>query len=497
MLESPRAPTPLFQTDRRFVDRRRTIGQRGLGALTGFCAAAVPLGILRGFMVDDAWITARIAYWLASGHGHVFNPAGPSVDAITPLGWVLVLVPFAGVGPGGAFLAAKWLGAISWLAAATWLGGCIGELPGTRWRFTPLLVLLVCAPLASWGVAGMETGVVTALATLALSPRWSSAMAIGLAAAWRPELIPWGATLALGRVWARQGKASEALACGVIALAPAILVALARAMLFGDPAPLAVYAKPADPYHGLIYVAGGLIWTGPAWLILAPGAWHRLSRHAKVILLASLVHLGALILAGGDWMPLFRLFVPVLPGWLLVGAVLTQLSGGWFRAGRLGAALTVSLWMLGKFGRDLQAVGERRRHLVEHAAPLLAGAQRVAALDIGWVGFATEHHVIDVSGVTDPTVAVLPGPHTNKRLPSDFVESRQVDCVVVQLANSDALGRPWFATEFYTGVDARLAEQAGDLGMVPWGFVPLPGTRRGYLIAGRSSALTGSGNELR
>jgi hypothetical protein len=72
-----------------------------------------------------------------------------------------------------------------------------------------------------------------------------------------------------------------------------------------------------------------------------------------------------------------------------------------------------------------------RSTLVDRARPALAGAEVVAALDVGWVGAATDARVVDLAGLTDPAIAALPGGHTSKRVDLAMLLERDVDTVVV------------------------------------------------------------------
>src|SRR5688572_6090303 len=128
---------------------------RRLAAAAAVVVAGLPAALIWGFTVDDALIPARIAAHLSQGAGYRFNPGGPVVDAVTPLGWAHLLAPFATAGPLAALSAAKWLGALGWLAAAAVLGASIARAGRRPWRFAPLLVMLVCLPLAAWAVAGL------------------------------------------------------------------------------------------------------------------------------------------------------------------------------------------------------------------------------------------------------------------------------------------------------------------------------------------------------
>ncbi len=445
--------------------------------------ALLPLLWIRSFTVDDALISARVAAHLRAGLGYRFNASGAPVDAVTPLGWAYVLVPFAAGGTLAALSAARWLGAISWLAAAIWLGAAVARLPGSRLKLSPLVLLAVCAPLAAWSVAGMETGVVVALATLALMRSPWAVVPAGLAAAWRPELLPWALVLVVGTGFAARRSVQRVFALAALALVPALIVGATRELAFGHPAPLAVFAKPSDLSHGFRYAWGALAFTGPPLLLLAPWSLRRIGGHERAVAAACAVHVVSLLLAGGDWMALYRLMVPVLPGLILVGAAIAGVSRPWATALRLAAALGVSVVVMFVIGRVARHVGPNRAALIEAAAAPLAGGGHVASLDVGWVGAATPADVEDMAGVTDSRVAVLPGGHTTKRIPDGWLEARHVDRLVLLLAPGEAPALPWWQSRFDRGVEQRVARQAGDRFRV-LARIPLGGTRQSYLILG-------------
>lgn len=442
---------------------------------------------LWGFTVDDALISARVAHQLATGHGYRFNPAGPIVDAVTPLGWAPLLAPFAARDPWSALLAAKWLGAGAWLIAAGYLGTRLAVL-GMRSFALGATALFTTIPLAAWAVAGMETGLVTALATFALGSGHGARLALGVVAGLRPELAPWALTLTLGEALSAQGALPERLRRAFVglgfALGPFVLVAVARQWLFGAAYPLSLLAKPSDLSSGLRYAFGALALSGPPWLVVAGPAWRRVSRQGRVIAVAALVHTLALAMAGGDWMSLYRLFVPVLPGLVLVGAELarnaSRLATGVRLAFALGASALLAIWI----APSARHVGAQRRALIDGAAPLLAGAERIATLDVGWVGAATEATLVDLAGVTDPSVARLAGGHTSKRLPESFLEARRVDALVL-LAEAPKLA-DLSEIQFARVVEQRVPELASAERFRAVGILPLRGTRQSYVVLRRA-----------
>lgn len=462
------------------------------GAALGVVAAAMPLVATWGFTVDDALVTARVAHHLAIGAGYRFNTSGPPVDAVTPLGFAHLMAPFAREGVIPAWQAARAIGVAAWLAAAAWLGFAIGSRGNRLVRFLPLVAVATSAPLAAWAGSGMETGVVAALATVALGRPRPSLLAAGLAAAWRPELIPWAVTLAVGIPWAEGDLAPDGIRPGRIAaalaavLGPILLVGGLRTGWFGSPTPLSLLAKPSDLAHGVYYAGAAGVWSGVPLLVAAPWGLLRATRRVRVLVLAILVHGLAIGGAGGDWMPMFRLAVPVIPGAVLIAAELAAVSAPWATAIRSIGAAVIGLRLLVGQGAELRQVSERRLALVEAARPLLTNARRVAALDVGWVGAVGELEVVDLAGITDPTIAVLRGGHTSKRIPHDLVDARDIDHVVLLLGGGSGPGSPWSATTFARRVEALVATDAFERGFELAGTVPLGGTRQRYLIVRRA-----------
>jgi hypothetical protein len=400
-------------------------------------------------------ITARVARNIHHGIGYRFNADGPVVDAVTPLGWAYVLAPFANT-PSQALAAAQILGAVAWLGAAAFLGRLIAATGSSGWRFLPLMILACNAPLAAWGGAGMETGVITALATFALGDsRWTPLFA-GVAAAWRPELAPWAFTLCVGRALVTNAGPRRVLSVAFVTLGPPLLVGLARQIFFGTSVPLGLQAKPSDLSHGAYYIWGAVRFLGAPLLLLSFRKVWRLAPRFVVVLVASTVHFAVVLGLGGDWMPFFRLLVPVLPGMLWVAAALANASTVRVNLMRGAFAVASSGWLASNLVPDAREVGAIRARLTERVAPLVERSDRVAALDIGWIGAATEATIIDLAGVTEPRVARLSGGHTSKRLPEDFVRSWQPS-VLILLTSNGAPIKSWRSTQFARAVEERIA----------------------------------------
>src|SRR5512133_169500 len=458
--------------------------------------AAIGVAVFWGFTVDDAQITARVAHHLAVGRGYRFNSFGPVVDAVTPLGWAHLLTPFGRQGQEAAFEGARALGVLSWISSAVWLGSQVCRRGGALF---PLVLLGCLAPVGMWASSGMETGVVTALVTFSLSRTVPALVCLGVAAAWRPELLPFACA------WAglSAGSIRRIPRDVLIAVMPALLVAALRWTYFGSTYPLSVVAKPSDVRLGFWYALEALCWCGPLWLWLAmrwPPLHTLLTRAASVqaagrdlgvefgkqknalaLAAAIVVHAIAVTLAGGDWMPGYRLFVPVMPAMLYVACCLNVR-----RRSLLGVAMLLALSATLRVAFRLFPAGgrivEQRQLLIRAADSAFANAKVVASPDVGWVGAAFTGPIVDLAGVTDPSVAYLRGGHTSKQIQRQLFIARAVDHVVVLLAPNSPMASPWTDSSFARKIDWRAAKIGEELGCQPTTTLPLAFTTQVYMV---------------
>jgi hypothetical protein len=333
-------------------------------------------------------------------------------------------------------------------------------------RFSALLLIPVSAPLAAWSVAGLETGVATSIASIAISlialgsPR-AGALFLGLAAALRPELVPFAFIAALAP---SPGKAApewkSLFARLLLAGLPFAFVATVRFIVFGRPTPLAVLAKPSDPSLGLKYAIACFLLAGPI-AIVAPFAVRRAERFARVVSAAVLVHFAAIAIAGGDWMPLSRLVVPVLPACVIVAAHVASVADVRATALRMLLAIAGEIFVMVKVGPAAARVGPDRLELIRQLEPVLRDARVVGALDVGWIGAATDASIVDFAGLTDPAIAVLPGGHTTKRINLSMIDKRKIDTLVLLRVRETQTATPWTDTAFDRGVEQRIARFPG------------------------------------
>jgi hypothetical protein len=446
------------------------------------------------FTIDDAAIPVRYARHLAQGVGYRFNAGGPVTDGVTPLPWAFLLWPLAHGSPLAVLARAKAFGLGAWLLTAAGWGAAVGRSGApARAKTVALAGLAVSVPVAAHAVTGMETALATSLATAASllhgRPRAASGLA-GLAASLRPEMTPWALAVALLFAWDAPSPPGRSrrlgVECASLALGPFVACALARLAAFGSPAPLSLLAKPSDIGRGAAYaVAAALVSVGPL-LALSPVAAARERGPGRALAIAGGVHLVAVAVAGGDWMPYGRLVAPIVPSLLYAAVLLWSHVNGIVATIRAAIALAIGIRTVAFAAPLARQTGPDREELERQVAPLLVGAGRVAAVDIGWLSAATEGDIIDLAGVTDPDVAALGGGHTSKRIDGSFLLAKDPDALVLYAETSSLPLERWRDARFPRVVEARLSRdelvtthfEAAEL-------VPLGETGMGYYVLWR------------
>jgi hypothetical protein len=299
------------------------------------------------------------------------------------------------------------------------------------------------------------------------------ALLVGLcvgALAWlRPEACGAGlVTLLVTGV--RGGRRSGLVATSVAALLALGVVAY-RLSLFGHALPLALEAKPGELSAGVDYVVrGALVTTGVGGLALAVAAASRGRAADRAALAIVVVFLLSLAVAGGDWMPGFRLFAPILPTVsLLAGVASSRVVRSSRRAlvralvgfAVLVAVLVPSLDLVAQLP-DVRAAGQTRERVGRPLAVWLAArARRVALVDVGFLPYVGGFDVVDLGGITEPDVARLPGGHLAKAIDPAWLVARAPDAVVLHASIAPRVG-PQAELLSLAGypVERRVAEMA-------------------------------------
>lgn len=413
----------------------RLLGVLGVG-LVGVCAWP--------YTVDDSYIVARYALRLARGEGYTWNP-GPATDGVTGPAWVLPgwLAAAGGYDP---VIAAKVVGlCCAALAAYACIAAQQKRARGTQLAWIAA-ILLVCQPsLGGSGSSGLETGAATLALTCAAQAALASPkpmiVSLGLAIAalaWlRPELAV-SCALFLVVATLRTGL-RRSWSAWMIAASSALAVCLFRWRISGSLLPMAWQAKAGSLQDGWSYsLRAILVLSGVTGIALAAAGAALGQFRERARAWALLAHFGAVVLAGGDWMPGFRLWVPLFPQYAALAAVGSERlwrRGGWARgssAAGLLIACAVPLLDLSLRIPEWRSAGKSRETVgAAIARELRDHDRRVALVDIGFIGYASGVKTIDLAGLTDPAVAAFPGGHLAKHITSEWLEAQAPDALLL------------------------------------------------------------------
>ncbi|WP_047866566.1 hypothetical protein [Rubrobacter aplysinae] len=457
------------------------LGVAALGLLFVYRARAVSI------IYEDAFISFRYASNLLSGNGLTFNPDGERVEGITNLLWTLLLAGASRVSgvslPEVSLFLGVLFGALTVLLVFLWgyreISAVSSARPATLLGATVAPVLLCLAPgFAFYSASGLETGLFALLLTGGLyllsregpleGPVLGSAL-LGLAAITRPE----GAlALAFGvagcAMIPKNASTVQRLQRLLIAGLPGAAVILSftlwRLYYYGSLLPNTAYAKAGGLENaerwGLDYLmdAAQGNWFVIAWLVALAGAAldRRLLVRSVAVLAVAPVWCAYVVYVGGDYMPFYRLIVPLLPVTLAVAAAgFARLLAFWgpdnmpfagrrrIVAGVLAAALVFPFvahlpqqfeleeakkaqWQEDKTDRK-EVVAWFREHDPEAV---------VAANGVGVLGYYTDLTIIDMLGLNDGHIArhgqkepeFLPGHQAGD---GEYVLSRKPDYIML------------------------------------------------------------------
>jgi hypothetical protein len=406
---------------------------------------------------DDAYIAMRYARNLAEGNGLVWNTDERPVEGYTCFLWVLLLA-FAGKLGGDMVLWSKIMG-IAFAAAGILL---TYYLPRHFWqesdsRLAGLFAAFVLAFSPSyvyWAGSGMETSLFTMLILLSLflitkeelSPMHlvPLSLVLLLATLTRPE----GAlffTLSVLLVFVRTIR-NDFRSC-FIRLASVTLPFLLlfipyfmwRYSYYGFLLPNTYYAKVGGHGPG---IAGGAEYAlrflkNAPWIVVVPLSLVVLWRErARLYFVLATTVLYALYVAavGGDWMPLYRFFVPILP-WL---AMCLGLFAAWLlgrinarrqsAASKLAVVLVTFLALFVLNSHALYRSAYRKtdatrqlnsrfvaigKYLGENYSP----DTEAAVFPVGAISYYSDLKIIDMHGLSDVHIAHLDEPNYGESAP--------------------------------------------------------------------------------
>jgi len=423
--------------------------------------------LLDGRIQDDAYISFRYARHFAEGKGLVWN-VGERVEGYTNFLWTLLMsLPM--------FISDK-LAPMDFARAVSSLSGyvtiilsfVIGRHMLPKTRVLPLVAPILLAgswPLAINTMTGLETvffGALLTGATLLLIREQDelrdqgSSVVYALAALTRPEAIGLS-LLSFGLVAAyRFGEGKPAKDYLQRLLLPFVAIVGAhevfRLAYYGEWVPNTYFAKfgaelpegmPTRASYLQDFFFTNLSYPVGIMLLLMIPLLLTKRRHLPSMLIVIAAAYGVLnvVLSGADFMIGFRYLVPYLPFWVLAGslgfgAFLEQKSpkkgnpkAEWFLA-----VASMALALTGYFhSRDKLRSFENLRYRVNADSNTILGKWLadslpkdavIVARDIGEIGYSSDLTMIDMTGLTDKTIARKPGNVLDRAVNVDEIFAR-------------------------------------------------------------------------
>jgi hypothetical protein len=287
-------------------------------------------------ITEDAFISFRYARNFANGYGLLWNPGWVPVEGYTNFLWVMLLAAMMKLRL-PLETASQYAGVIFSLATL------LPVYRASEQKWLPVLLLALCGPFAAWATSGLETSLFTFLIfsafLLHLRERKSASFPFSsffffLAALTRPEGLLVVLITLMHLIYSnlKEGKSLLANRLPEMILGfviPFSIYYLWRYHYYGFLLPNTFYAKVGSTAW---QVVRGLKYSGEFYgLLLFPLLAFvrpfvgRTSFPTRYSLWLICIYTAYIIAVGGDYMALFRFFVPLCPFLVLVAAETLQL----------------------------------------------------------------------------------------------------------------------------------------------------------------------------
>jgi arabinofuranosyltransferase len=418
-----------------------------LGWAVALALFASQLWFFRTFFIDDAFITFRYVRQFVAGNGLVYN-IGERVEGYSNFLWVMLLaLPHA--------FGAELITTARVLSTALSIGSLLLTYSLARSAPYPVLapiMLAAASPFGAWTMGGLETSLFAFLVTASVATfvyeeergrGAASGVLFGLLALARPEGMIFFALAAGFRAWQLFSIGRARLAkidsrdwlrlAGFIALfVPHFLW---RLSYYGYPLPNTVYAKsmglhPRALIEGVYYLFDGLTTLGGPLLLLLPVGILLLQAkdfRYRFISVCCGTYLLFNVISGGDWMPMHRFWVHILPllivlvhaGLMKLAALITPCYAWLVRAGFVFAQIAflyygaLNAYITGfAYSRALETPlesGTASDSWIAYISHNWKEGDVIAAADAGAIAYVLplEARIVDMIGLVDGHIAHL------------------------------------------------------------------------------------------
>ncbi len=413
------------------------------GALAVCCALA-QMWYFSRFVVDDAYISFRYAENFIHGNGLVFNP-GEYVEGYTNFLWVVLLGLLNRLGL-EMETAARVLGGMTslltlwgtfWLSQEIRESSCTSNSVFSHSLSMAAVLYVATAPaFGIWSVAGLETPLFACILIAAVNRHVReetrglfplSALLFAVAALVRPEgVLYFGLTMVSAGIFRlrKQRQSFLGLWKPIVLFLPFVSAHIIwRWSYYGSLVPNTFYMKAGDGFQlsGIKYIYDFFLAYGGTPIFICCVLLLLLYRYqaywVQYVLLLLSISLCYFVYVGGDWMPGFRFFVPLLPLFFLClqagfDVLYRQFSGPRRRLMTTGVAVLVlavlannlyQLYVTPRIDTRLDGHVIIGHWLRQHAEP----DDVLAAIDIGAMAYLSGLWTIDYFGLADAHIARL------------------------------------------------------------------------------------------
>ena len=455
-----------------------------LAGLAILAASAVAAGVFHHQVNDDAFITFRYADRLATGQGATYND-GEHVEGYTNFLtmmlsslWHVVApkqVPESDIPIAGTsilwfarifgYVCAAGASLLAWLVTRRMLMTDSPSHAQYAWIAGVLVAVQTC--FAQNATTGLETSLYAVMLVAAVASTYMRHPVLSIAAPALVLIRPEGLAAALiitGFTWWVERSRRNLIQIVAVLTVFAALTGFRFFYYDGEFVPNTYFAKQegianttAGAYLSDFLTAhlGPPTWVALAVLILlvvrrrfVQTEWSRLS----LVMLMTAWSVLAVLMTGADWMPGFRLLAPYVPIHviLLAGVLATVFHARHFMLGMVLLCAWSVIWQTpyrsGLRERlMIRAIGyeeghyELARWLSAHGEP----DDCVALMDIGIIGYVCDDmRVLDITGLTDRTIAKSPGRFLAKQFDPAYVFDQAPRFLVITLFASQAIERP-------------------------------------------------------
>ncbi|GAY15111.1 hypothetical protein [Mycobacterium sp. shizuoka-1] len=422
--------------------------------------------------IDDVFITLRYGRNLLAGDGAVFNP-GEAVEGYSNPTWLVLVTAVAAVTGLTGHVAMLYLAKVMSMVFGMATLVVVYQLATVHGNRRPAIALLLAVIAVSpflnvYNSSGMETALVTFLLTLTvlLYSRWRGdqrlehaigfAVTLGVLSISRPEAVIYPIAIYAGIIVLGMRGAGDRLryTCLTAVIVSAIIAAFIAFRLFyyGDLFPNPLYAKN-NP--GLTTLRAGVRYVALfAAMAVAPYALLALAKRAPLLVRAQLPIYLVIVAqaafatyAGGDWMPAFRLMLPVVP--ILLFVVIDRVDVGAIAHRRVFTTVLLLVFVVGcswlvqredikrykpfvsGWHLDFRPYNRDYADIARNLGRLAAPQQTVLVGEAGVIPYLNDQlRFTDLYGLTDTHLAKdVRGRHF-ARIDNDYWLSRHYDYVV-------------------------------------------------------------------